>query len=244
MATILDKIIANKMVEVEKQKKQLPLNKLMQQKRVRERFSLKQSLLKKGASGVIAEFKRKSPSKGWINEQATSTNIVQGYKKAGASGSSILTDFDFFGGTQNDLIDAGKLIKLPLLRKDFIIDEYQIVEANIIGADIILLIAACLTPQRVLELAKIARQNNLEVLLEIHNEQELKHICDEVTLVGVNNRNLHTFTTNIETSVKLSKQIPNKFIKISESGISSATDVKYLKSNYFLKCSKKDHLRT
>ncbi len=230
MTTILDKIVAHKKGEIERQKQYFPFNKLIQQKRVRKRYSLKQNLLIKDTGGIIAEFKRKSPSKGWINRQAVSTETVPHYEKAGVAGASILTDSAFFGGTKNDLIEAGRLSKLPLLRKDFIIDEYQIAEANIMGADVILLIAACLSPQRVCELAQIARNNNLEVLLEIHNEQELRHICDEVTFVGVNNRNLHTFKTGIETSVQLSKQIPEGFIKISESGISSVDNVKYLKS--------------
>ncbi len=231
MTTILDKIIAHKKGEVEKQKLQLSFNNLIRQKRVRKRYSLKQNILKENAGGIIAEFKRKSPSKGWINQQAESAEIVSSYEKAGVSGVSILTDSAFFGGSQNDLINAGKLVKLPILRKDFIIDEYQIAEANIMGADVILLIAACLSPQRVLELAKTARRYNLEVLLEIHNENELAHICDEVNLVGVNNRNLHTFKINLETSVQLSSQIPDEYVKISESGISSVDDVKYLRSH-------------
>lgn len=233
MTTILETIIAYKKVEVEQQKKEFPLEKLLKQTRLRKRYSLKENLLKSDASGVIAEFKRKSPSKNWINQQAVSTEIVPGYEKAGSSGSSILTDLNFFGGTQSDLIEAGKLVELPILRKDFIIDEYQIIETNKIGADVILLIAACLTPERVAELTKTALQNNVEVLLEIHNEQELGHICDGVTMVGVNNRNLHTFTTSLETSVMLSKQIPDNFIKISESGINSASDINYLKKHGF-----------
>jgi len=233
MATILDNIIAHKKIEVENQKKLVSLFELNLQKRVRESFSLKKNLLKEGASGIIAEFKRKSPSKGWINQHALSTEIVAGYEKAGASGSSILTDTEFFGGTKNDLIEAGKQVDLPILRKDFIVDEYQIIEASKIGADVILLIAACLSPKRVAELAKVAHENKLEVLLEIHNEQELEHICNEITLVGVNNRNLHTFAKSLETSVQLSRQIPDNFIKISESGIASAKDILYLKSYGF-----------
>ena len=234
METILDKIIARKRIEVENQKREIPLEKLKQQIRHRERYSLKDNLLKKNSSGIIAEFKRKSPSKGWINQDAISTEIVHAYEIANASGSSILTDYNFFGGIKSDLIEAGKMVKIPLLRKDFIIDEYQIIEANIIGADIILLIASCLSPERVKQLAKTATQNGLEVLLEIHNEKELEHICDEVTFVGVNNRNLHTFTTSLETSVKLSNKIPNKFIKISESGISTPSDIKLLKKHGFM----------
>ncbi len=230
MATILDKIIEYKKVEVAKQKEMLPLAKLMNQLRTREHFSLSKNLNKTGASGIIAEFKRKSPSKGWINQQAKSTLVVPDYENAGASGSSILTDTEFFGGNKTDLIEASEKVNLPILRKDFIVDEYQIIEASKIGADVILLIASCLTPNRVREFARIARELNLEVLLEIHNKQQLEHICENVTLVGVNNRNLHTFTTELETSVELSSLIPGKFTKISESGISSAKDIAYLKS--------------
>ena len=233
MSTILHKIIANKKVEVDAQKKKLSLNELKQQTRQRKRYSLKANLLKADASGIIAEFKRKSPSKSWINKDAISTEIVPAYEQAGASCSSILTDLDFFGGTKSDLIEASKLVTIPLLRKDFIIDEYQIIEAYIMGADVILLIASCLTPQQVKQLAKIAQQYELEVLLEVHNEEELKHICDDVTFVGVNNRNLHTFTTSLDTSVELSTKIPAKFIKISESGISTSQDVQFLKKHGF-----------
>lgn len=233
METILDKIVAQKRIEVENQKRVISLEMLKQQFRHRERYSLKENLLKENSSGIIAEFKRKSPSKDWIYKEAISTEVVPDYELAGASGSSILTDFNFFGGTNEDLIEAGKLVKLPLLRKDFIIDEYQIIEANIIGADVILLIASCLSPNRVIQLAKLANQYKLEVLLEIHNEEELEHICDEVTFVGVNNRNLHTFKTSLDNSVQLSEKIPDKFIKISESGISSVNDIRFLKKYGF-----------
>lgn len=230
MATILDKIIEHKFIEVAEQKKKVPLAELLKKERSRDHYSLKSNLLKARASGIIAEFKRRSPSKDWINKEAVSANIIPGYEKAGASGSSILTDLYYFGGTVNDILTAAPLVSLPILRKDFMVDEYQIIEANKMGADVILLIAANLSPQRVKELAKTAKEFQLEVLLEIHNEQELDHICDEVTLVGVNNRNLHTFVTSLETSVNLSTLIPDSFIKISESGIRNAEDIKYLRT--------------
>ncbi len=233
MSTILDKIIARKHEEIEARKVALPLGELEKKVRVRNYFSIKNSLTKQGASGIIAEFKRRSPSKDWIKKDADSTIIVPAYEKAGASASSILTDIDFFGGNDTDLIAAGEIVKIPLLRKDFMVDEYQVVEANKMGADVILLIAANLTPKRVKELAACANNNNLEVLLEIHNEQELEHICDNVTLVGVNNRNLHTFETSLQNSINLSTQIPDKFIKISESGIRNADDIKMLKTHGF-----------
>jgi len=230
MSTILDKIIAHKFEEVKAQKSKIPLSKLLEKERSRPYYSLKENLLMDNASGIIAEFKRRSPSKNWINKEAVSANVVPEYAKAGASGSSILTDTNFFGGETYDITSVANQVKLPLLRKDFIVDEYQIIEANKMGADVILLIAACLSPERVKQLAKTAKDNKLEVLLEIHNKQELEHICDDITLVGVNNRNLHNFETSLETSVELSSLIPDKFIKISESGIRNANDIIYLRS--------------
>jgi indole-3-glycerol phosphate synthase len=230
MSTILKAIVANKKVEVEQRKKQFPLNIILNKKRERKRFSLKKNLLQQNASGIIAEFKRKSPSKNWINRYADITEVVKGYENSNASAVSILTDFDFFGGNLTDLAKIGSNTNLPILRKDFIIDEYQIAEADRYGADIILLIAACLTPAEVKHLASTAKQFGLEVLLEIHNKQELKHICDDITFVGVNNRNLHNFTTNINTSLELGKLIPDNFIKISESGINSVEDINLLKN--------------
>lgn len=233
MKTILDKIIEYKKKEVEGQKKLVPLEALLKQERQSPYYSLKANLLNENTSGVIAEFKRRSPSKDWINKEAISTDIVPGYESAGASGSSILTDFKSFGGKVEDILSVRPKVKLPILRKEFIVDEYQIIEANKMGADVILLIAACLSPERVKQLAKTARDYKLEVLLEIHNEEELKHICDNVTMVGVNNRNLHTFETSLENSVKLSSLIPDRFIKISESGIRNADDISYLKKYGF-----------
>jgi indole-3-glycerol phosphate synthase len=190
---------------------------------------LKKSLTEEHSSGIIAEFNRKSPSKDWINQSAKSELIVPAYQKAGASGVSILTDSHFFGGSLNDLLAAAPLVDMPILRKEFMVDEYQIIEAAKAGADLILLIAACLEPEQVLHLAKTAHENGLEVLLEIHNQKELRHITDEVDLVGVNNRDLHTFKTTLETSAELSPFIPDRCVKISESGIGSALDISYLK---------------
>ncbi|MBI9067864.1 MAG: indole-3-glycerol phosphate synthase TrpC [Salinivirgaceae bacterium] len=233
MSTILDTILAKKKRELVEIKKLVPIETLQRIQRKRKHFSLKDSLLKGNSSGIIAEFKRKSPSKDWINKDAKTTEIVPLYEKYGAAGSSILTDTPFFGGSITDLIKAGELVNIPILRKDFIIDEYQIIEAAKFGADAILLIAACLSCEKVKALAKTAKENHLEVLLEIHNEQELAHICDDVTLVGVNNRNLKTFKTSLETSIELSNKIPDQFIKISESGISSAEDIKLLQTYGF-----------
>jgi indole-3-glycerol phosphate synthase len=186
-------------------------------------------LLDKTKTGIIAEFKRRSPSKGIINDKASVEEVSQGYAANGASGISVLTDEEFFGGTLADLQKAAIINKVPLLRKDFMIDEYQLHEAKAYGASVILLIAACLSVDEVKSLATTAKNLGLEVLLEVHNEQELEHICDEVDLVGVNNRDLKTFKVSLEQSAQLSELIPSGKIKISESGINSLADILYLK---------------
>jgi indole-3-glycerol phosphate synthase len=193
-------------------------------------FSLKQFLLDETKTGIIAEFKRQSPSKGMINGAADVVAITGAYTKFGASGLSVLTDEQFFGGSAADLLQA-RVNDIPILRKDFMIDEYQLVEAKAMGADVILLIAACLSPERVKELAAYAKALGLEVLLEIHNEAELVHICAEVELVGVNNRDLKTFTVDVNRSVELANKIPADKIKISESGISEAGTIHLLKQH-------------
>ncbi len=216
---ILDKIIAHKKIEVAAAKEQVPVVELMQREFfTRTTFSLKQFLLDETKTGIIAEFKRQSPSKGIINDQADVAVVTAAYTLHGASCLSILTDGYFFGGSAEDVIKA-RVNNIPILRKDFMIDEYQITEARAMGADVILLIAACLTPERLKELAIFAKSLQLEVLLEIHSEEELQHICDETEIVGVNNRDLKTFLVDINRSIDLSKKIPAGKIKIAESGI-------------------------
>ncbi|HMO61558.1 MAG TPA: indole-3-glycerol phosphate synthase TrpC [Ferruginibacter sp.] len=216
---ILDKIIEHKKLEVAAAKAKTPLVALQQQALYsRPTFSLKQFLLDDTKTGIIAEYKRRSPSKGIINANATVADVTAAYTKYGASGLSVLTDEQFFGGTAADVLQA-RVNPVPILRKDFMIDEYQVDEARAMGADVILLIAACLTPQRVKQLAAYAKQLQLEVLLEIHTEDELQHICDETEIVGVNNRDLKTFTVDIQRSIALSKKIPAGKIKVAESGI-------------------------
>lgn len=222
---ILDKIIEFKKEEVAASKALVSLDALKQQEGFsRKIFSLKQFLLDETKTGIIAEFKRRSPSKGIINDKADVVEVTKAYAANGASCLSVLTDNNFFGGTYDDLRNA-RVNKIPILCKDFIIDEYQLVEARAMGADVILLIAACLTPDRVKELAFFAKSLGLEVLLEIHNEAELVHICDETELVGVNNRDLKTFSVDINRSIALSKQIPADKIKIAESGIDSVETI-------------------
>ncbi|MEN9569923.1 MAG: indole-3-glycerol phosphate synthase TrpC [Bacteroidota bacterium] len=230
---ILDKIIAYKKTEVAIAKAAVSLSALQQQPLYnRPTFSLKQFLLDENKTGIIAEFKRQSPSKGIINNQADVVQVTRAYTQHGASGLSVLTDTNFFGGTTADLMKA-RVNDIPILRKDFMIDEYQVVEARAMGADVILLIAACLSPQRVKELAAFAKQTGLEVLLEIHNEAELAHICDDTELVGVNNRDLKTFTVDIQRSIELSKKIPEGKIKIAESGIHSTQTIYTMKNAGF-----------
>jgi len=228
---ILDQIIQQKRSEVEDRKKKVSISEL--EKGVyfdRATLSLKESLEKRNRTGIIAEFKRRSPSKGVINDKADIIDVTTAYFESGASALSVLTDKNFFGGSDEDLVEA-RINQIPILRKDFIINEYQVTEAKSIGADVILLIAACLSPKEVKRLATFAKSLGLEVLLELHDERELEHICDETELIGINNRNLKTFEVNIEQSLIMGQKIPGDKIKIAESGISSVDDIMMFKEN-------------
>jgi indole-3-glycerol phosphate synthase len=228
---ILDKIIEYKKTVVAEAKVAKSIEELKASPLFdRQTISLKQFLLDETRNGIIAEFKRQSPSKGVINAGADVVAVTGAYAKYGASGLSVLTDEAFFGGSDADLLEA-RVNEIPILRKDFMIDEYQLLEAKAMGADVILLIAACLSPERVKELAIFAKNLGLEVLLEIHSEEELAHICEEVELVGVNNRDLKTFVVDVNRSVDLAEKIPADKIKISESGISDATTIHLLKQH-------------
>jgi len=227
---ILDKIIAHKKIEVAAAKEVVSLQQLQQSPNFnRSVFSMKQFLLDEGKTGIIAEFKRKSPSKGIINDQVLVEDVTAAYTLHGASALSILTDKNFFGGSTDDLIKA-RVNNIPVLRKDFMIDSYQIAEAKAMGADVILLIAACLSPMQVKELATYANSLQLEVLLELHAEEELGHICDETAIIGINNRNLKTFEVDINRSIALSKKIPVDKIKIAESGINNIETIRTFKN--------------
>lgn len=230
---ILQQIIEYKRSEIGKKKSQVNISELEKSSYFnRKTLSLKESLQKENRTGIIAEFKRRSPSKGMINDSANVVDVTMAYTDSGASCLSVLTDEKFFGGSNEDLIEA-RINEIPILRKDFIIDEYQIIEAKAIGADIILLIAACLTPGKVKRLAAFAKSLALEVLLELHDENELERICDETELIGVNNRNLKTFEVSIEHSLKMAEKIPPDKIKIAESGINSVDDIMLFKENGF-----------
>ena len=192
-------------------------------------LSLKNKFLHANKPGIIAEFKRQSPSKGIINNKVSPQDVGNGYENAGAFAMSVLTDTEFFGGTASDLLAVRKEVQIPLLRKDFMVDTYQLYEAKAWGADIILLIAACLSPKEVQSLAKTAKDLGLEILLEVHNQEELAaNLFDEVDMIGVNNRNLKDFSLNLDYSYQLAELIPNRFVKISESGISETDTVKEL----------------
>ena len=230
---ILETIVAHKRKEVEERKDVTSITDLQKESFFkRDALSLRSFLLNEQKTGIIAEFKRKSPSKGVINDQVSVKEVTTAYARYGASGISVLTDGHFFGGSLDDLIDA-RINDVPLLRKDFTIDPYQIIEAKAYGGDVILLIAACLSPEEVRELAKTAKGIGLEVLLELHDESELGHICPEVDLVGVNNRNLKTFTVDLEHSILLAEKIGKEFVKVAESGISEIKNINYLKQYGF-----------
>jgi len=230
---ILETIIGRKRIEVEKRKSSTKISELEAMPLFkREVLSLRASLLNPEKTGIIAEFKRKSPSKGYINQHSSVNEVIGDYVKFGASGVSVLTDEEFFGGSLSDFQQA-RNFDIPILRKDFIIDEYQLIESKAFGADVILLIAACLSTNEVKQLAAFAKQLGLEVLLEIHHESELEHICDEIDIVGINNRNLKTFKVDIAHSIALSKKIPSHKIKISESGLHEVSTIHHLKGNGF-----------
>ncbi len=219
MQNILEKIISYKKKEVELRKKEAPIHLLEKQPGFnREIFSMKKFIRDPARNGIIAEFKKKSPSKGDINITSTVEEVTAAYAKFGASMISVLTDSPSFGGSSDDLKRA-RFNDLPILRKDFIIDAYQITESRAIGADAILLIAACLKPSVTRSLAESAHQQGMEVLLEIHEENELEHLCEEVDVVGINNRDLKTFAVDIDRSIHIAKLLPSHLIRIAESGI-------------------------
>lgn len=229
MTNILDKIVANKRKEVEQQKKEISIDQLVSKiSDTGNLHSFKEGLIN-SRTGIIAEFKRKSPSRGWIFREAKVENIVSSYTESGASAISVLTDTEFFGGTFADFELARNLTKTPLLRKDFMIDEYQLYQAKVLGANAILLIAASLMVEETKQFAAKAHELGLDVLLEIHNEDELAHVNEYVDVVGVNNRDLTTFVTDVQSSFRLADKIPSEFLKISESGISDTQTVKELR---------------
>ncbi|SHK61747.1 indole-3-glycerol phosphate synthase TrpC [Epilithonimonas mollis] len=229
---ILDKIIERKKQEIADAKSKISIEKLKDSEFFgRSTFSLRETI--KTKSGIIAEFKRQSPSKGIINDQVSPLEVVSQYEKFGAIAVSILTDKDFFGGSFDDVLSVRNHINIPILRKDFMIDEYQFYEAKSIGADVILLIASCLSPIQVSEFTELAHSLDLEVLLEIHSKDELKYINKNVDFVGINNRNLKDFKVDLQHSVDLKNQLPNDILSVAESGIYNEEDFKFLKEKGF-----------
>jgi indole-3-glycerol phosphate synthase len=231
---ILDKIAAFKKKEVEENKSLYPV-KLLERSVYFETkpVSLRTYLLDKDKSGIIAEFKRKSPAKGNINLYAPVGATTLAYMQAGASALSVLTDKEFFGGKNTDLTEARNYNYCPVLRKDFIIDEYQVIEAKSIGADTILLIGALLSKEQVSKLAGLATSLGMEVLFEMHDENEIDKLCPEITLGGINNRNLQTFEVDIENALRLAEKLPLAITKIAESGINKLGQVALFKQHGF-----------
>ena len=236
---ILEEIIAYKRQVVKQQKIRMPAERLYP--KVEQIMadgtmpvrSMKQAL-QQSDTGIIAEFKRKSPSKGWISPDASSAVVPISYYQNGAAAISILTDSWYFGGHINFLRTARQApIECPLLRKDFIIDEYQVFHSREMGADAILLIASNLTHQQCRHLAHLAHQLKLETLLEIHTEAELDYVSNDIDMVGVNNRNLGTFHTDVQNSYNLAEQLPDNYTLVSESGISDPATVRELRQAGF-----------
>lgn len=230
---ILEEIVAHKRVEIEQKKEQLP---------PRQLYALVENIMSSDSShrsmsqsltsdpyGIIAEFKRKSPSKGWIREEGLPEDIPLAYQRNGAAALSILTDKHYFGGELDYIERARKLVEKPVLRKDFIIDEYQIFEARMVGADAILLIAADLKADQARILTAIAHELGLEVLMELHSEKELDYACLDVDMIGINNRNLGTFQTDVENSFRMSTQLPLDKVLVSESGLNEPNIVSMLR---------------
>ncbi|MCP4975047.1 MAG: indole-3-glycerol phosphate synthase TrpC [Maribacter sp.] len=228
---ILDRIVADKRKEVDLKKELIPISQLENTSLFnRETLSLAKAL-RNSTTGIIAEHKRRSPSKAVINQDLNVYDVAKGYEDAGVCGMSVLTDGKYFGGSLDDLLLARAAVKMPLLRKEFIIDEYQIYEAKANGADVILLIASVLTKSEIKIFSELAKSLQLDVLLEVHNTAELqKSIMPSLDMLGVNNRNLKTFEVSLETSKVLSKAIPDDFVKVSESGISNIGAIRELKS--------------
>lgn len=217
---ILDKIVAHKKLEVEQQALKFPIEKLKESSYFQRSKSSMKDILQSGqTAGIIAEFKRKSPSKGWIHQDANVVEIAKGYQNGGVSMMSCLTDESFFGGSTKDFESARKNFRGPILRKDFIISAYQVYESKAMGADVILLIAAILTKDQVVELTDLAHRLGMEVLMEFHNRKEIEVYYDEVDAVGINNRDLTDFSVSLLSSIDLKKYFDADVLMISESGL-------------------------
>ena len=223
---ILDKIVRDKKLEVDKLSSNSSIKELESSSLFsRQCISLKDSILK-SSGGIICEFKRRSPSNNNINYKSNIYEVVKGYQKAGAAGLSILTNKQYFDGDIQDILEIRDIASIPILRKEFIVSEYQIIEAKSIGSDAILLIASILSEEEIKNYSSLAKDIGLEVLFEIHNAEELEKMSgDNIDIIGVNNRNLDTLEIDLQNSVNLYNKIPNSFVKISESGISKVESI-------------------
>lgn len=231
MRDVLSEIVAHKRIEVERQKELVPLSEIekqLSQNRNIVFHSLKGSL-ERSKTGIISEFKRRSPSKGWLHQDADVNAITKEYEIAGASALSVLTDEKYFGGTITDLRTAVNNVQIPVMRKEFVVDEYQIYEAKLAGASAILLIAAAITLDESKRFTELAQQLKLDVLLELHDEKETDYITPLNNLIGVNNRNLGSFVTDLQKSFRMAELLPKEAVWVSESGISDANTVKELR---------------
>lgn len=232
--TILDRINDHKRLEIDRRKANTPVERLIDSYGYRaERRSLVTSLTESPHYGIIAEFKRKSPSQDDINLAADPEAVTTGYQTAGAAAISCLTDVHFFGARSNDIDRVRRAVDLPIIRKDFILDAYQLHEARAMGADAVLLIAGSLSAGELDELAAEANELGLEVLCEVHNEEEVGKLSPNVDVVGVNNRDLQTFNVSIENSLRLAEMLPPSTVKISESGIEDAQTIAKLRREGF-----------
>lgn len=230
--SILDQIIKDKKIEVSKRKNIFPASYWEASPLFDRATKSLSDNLRNSKSGIIAEFKRRSPSKKNINNSLSVIEVSEGYEKAGVCGMSILTDGKYFGGSLDDINLARSVTKFPLLRKEFIIDEYQIIEAKAHGADVILLIASVLNYKQIKDLSSLAKKLDLEILLEVHNQEELEmSIMPSIDMIGVNNRNLKNFEVSLDNSRKLASKIPDEFVKVSESGINEVASIKELMSH-------------
>jgi len=229
---ILERIIQQKLIEVALAKTKITIEQLKELPLFnRTCLNLKESVLDPNKNGIISEYKRASPSKGIINNHSQVSEVAKAYEENNVSAISVLTDHAFFKGSLDDLSIARKTVNIPILRKEFIIDPFQITEAKAYGADIILLIAACLSSEEIKTFSTYAKEIGLNVLLEVHNEDELKNNkFDTIDAIGVNNRNLTDFSVSIQHSLDLVNKIPDQFIKVSESGISDPDTIRLLKN--------------
>jgi|SRR5450755_4381265 indole-3-glycerol phosphate synthase len=233
LQNILEEIVSYKREEIKKRKAEIPVALLEKQADYhREIFSMKKFLTDSHGTGIIAEFKKRSPSKGIINDRSAVEDVTAAYAAHGASMISVLTDGPSFGGSSEDLRKA-RFNNLPILRKDFMLDPYQLAESRAMGADAILLIAACLRPEDTKSLAMTAHRLGLETLLEIHDEKELDHMCDDIDVVGINNRDLKSFSVDIDRSIRLAERLPLNKIRVAESGIRDVKTLLHLRAAGF-----------